>query len=571
MIRGNLFHRRQMTTLATLALTLVAWAGSAESAPTAGAKGHAKAGAVKTTPAIQTAIRYAEALSQGDRVTAGQLDFACQYRFVTALQGKAKQFAPSGDAFYDACWQTLTDAYAPMLKRSDIAMDILWPSAGPLVFFGDDLPRAPASTFVADVVGISPPGSGLHVTALGSRTIPSGSFKLTRAGKVLAAPTTLVQLAIQYQDPLTSPVSYAAGNVKWTNTIKRPRRALKSMTTQWVVFTGLKQHGFPGDTAVFNLPVASQPEAPGMVADKIPFTTEVSRVLPESLSWWGPNDQPGVLTAAAARAAIFPDLRDRVALLNRVLIIDPQQPDALTVLTRHLYSALLFEARSAHQVPTKDPALGIVVDEFYWNIYAQGLRMDLSNGMEMGGLSQPTPADLLYRLIPALQTLATIRPEQLDNRFRLGVAYRWNNDQIPMVETFEALVKDIPDSRRTPKAEALLQLAWSRINKVSWNRILHDPETPRAYANAEASLAQAELPLDKFLAEYAMAYTMIFLPNYGDKEKMLHHLTEAKRWFDEVPGKSDAVWRYFLHTGLLKAVLDADPLFAPILATAPQS
>ncbi|HNA28369.1 MAG TPA: hypothetical protein PLI01_16295, partial [Nitrospira sp.] len=403
------------------------------------------------------------------------------------------------------------------------------------------------------------------------RTIPSGSFKLTRAGKVLAAPTTLVQLAIQYQDPLTSPVSYAAGNVKWTNTIKRPRRALKSMTTQWVVFTGLKQHGFPGDTAVFNLPVASQPEAPGMVADKIPFTTEVSRVLPESLSWWGPNDQPGVLTAAAARAAIFPDLRDRVALLNRVLIIDPQQPDALTVLTRHLYSALLFEARSAHQVPTKDPALGIVVDEFYWNIYAQGLRMDLSNGMEMGGLSQPTPADLLYRLIPALQTLATIRPEQLDNRFRLGVAYRWNNDQIPMVETFEALVKDIPDSRRTPKAEALLQLAWSRINKVSWNRILHDPEAPRAYANAEASLAQAELPLDKFLAEYAMAYTMIFLPNYGDKEKMLHHLTEAKRWFDEVPGKSDAVWRYFLHTGLLKAVLDADPLFAPILATAPQS
>ncbi|MBS0177888.1 MAG: hypothetical protein JSR20_03910 [Nitrospira sp.] len=571
MIRGNLFHRRQMTTLATLALTLVAWAGSAESAPTAGAKGHAKAGAVKTTPAIQTAIRYAEALSQGDRVTAGQLDFACQYRFVTAVQGKAKQFAPSGDAFYDACWQTLTDAYAPMLKRSDIAMDILWPSAGPLVFFGDDLPRAPASTFVADVVGISPPGSGLHVTALSSRTIPSGSFKLTRAGKVLAAPTTLVQLAIQYQDPLTSPVSYAAGNVKWTNTIKRPRRALKSMTTQWVVFTGLKQHGFPGDTAVFNLPVASQPEAPGMVADKIPFTTEVSRVLPESLSWWGPNDQPGVLTAAAARAAIFPDLRDRVALLNRVLIIDPQQPDALTVLTRHLYSALLFEARSAHQVPTKDPALGIVVDEFYWNIYAQGLRMDLSNGMEMGGLSQPTPADLLYRLIPALQTLATIRPEQLDNRFRLGVAYRWNNDQIPMVETFEALVKDIPDSRRTPKAEALLQLAWSRINKVSWNRILHDPEAPRAYANAEASLAQAELPLDKFLAEYAMAYTMIFLPNYGDKEKMLHHLTEAKRWFDEVPGKSDAVWRYFLHTGLLKAVLDADPLFAPILATAPQS
>ena len=37
-----------------------------------------------------------------------------------------------------------------------------------------------------------------------------------------------------------------------------------------------------------------------------------------------------------------------------------------------------------------------------------------------------------------------------------------------------------------------------------------------------------------------------------------------KRWFDEVPGKTDEVWRYFLHSELLKAVLDADHiLLAP--------
>ena len=120
---------------------------------------------------------------------------------------------------------------------------------------------------------------------------------------VLGAPATLVQATIRYQDPLTSPVTYAAGNVKWTSTIKRARRALKSVATQWVVLTGLKRHGFPGDSAVFNLPVATQPDVPGMVAEKVPFTTDTSRVLPESLEWWGPNDQPGTLTAAAARAA----------------------------------------------------------------------------------------------------------------------------------------------------------------------------------------------------------------------------------------------------------------------------
>jgi hypothetical protein len=49
---------------------------------------------------------------------------------------------------------------------------------------------------------------------------------------------------------------------------------------------------------------------------------------------------------------------------------------------------------------------------------------------------------------------------------------------------------------------------------------------------------------------------------------MLQHLTEAKRWFDDMSGKDDEVWRYFLHTERLKAVLDADPMLQPILASA---
>ncbi len=520
------------------------------------------------TAAIETARRYAEAVSRGDRVTAGQLDFACQYRMVATAPAASKTFPPASDPVYESCWRELDAAHAPALKRTDIAMDVLWPSAGPLVFYGDELPQLPATAFVMDALGISPPGSGLHLTVAGSRALPNGSFPVRRGGKIVAVPATLVQLAVRYQDPLTSPVSYAAGTVKWANTIKRARRAIKSLTTQWVVLTGLKRHGFPGDSAVYVLPVAAEPEAPGMPAPKIPFTTDTSRVVPDSLVWWGPDDQPGTLTAAAARAASFPELRDRVALLNRVLIIDPNQTDALMVLTRNLYAMLLREAANEHKLMVKDPALSLVVNEFYWNVYAGAERLALSNGMEMGGFTQPTPADFLYRMLPALETLAKNHPEQLDSRFRLGVAYRWNNDQLPMIETFEALVKDIPESRKTPKAEALLQLAWSRINKVAWNRILHDPESLRAYADAEASLATAELPLDKFLAEYTMAYSMIFMPNYGDKAKMLHHLTEAKRWFDEVPGKSDDVWRYFLHTDLLKAVLDADPSFQPILASA---
>ncbi len=527
-----------------------------------------KGNVIVNAPAVEAARRYAEAITQGDRVTVGQLDFACQFRLVASSSAGLKAYQAATDPSYETCWQELMAVHAPALKRTDLGMDILWPSAGALVFYGDELSRTPASAFVMDALGISPPGSGLHLTVTNSRTIPSGSFRLKPNGKVIAVPTTLVDMTVHYQDPLTSPVTYAPGTVKWTNTIKRTRRAVKSITTQWVVFTGLKKHGFPGGTAVVHLPVETKPEAPGMVADRIPFTMETSRALPDSLVWWEPEDQPGTLKAAAARAATFPDLRDRVALLNRVLIVDPNQVDALMTLTRNLYAVLLKEAAKSHKLIVKDPALSLTVNEFYWNIQAGADRLDLSNSMEMGGFSKPTPADFLYRMLPALETLTKAHPEQLGSRFRLGVAYRWNNDQLPMIETFEALVKDIPENQKTPKAEALLQLAWSRINKVAWNRILHDPESLRAYADAEASLANAELPLDKFLAEYTMAYSMIFMPNYGDKAKMLQHLTEAKRWFDEVPGKNDEVWGYFLHSELLKAVLDADPAFQQILAEA---
>ncbi|MBS0149421.1 MAG: hypothetical protein JSR31_00670 [Nitrospira sp.] len=516
---------------------------------------------------VDTALRYATALANGDKTTVGQLDFACQYGSVTALSAKVKS-SVAKEPSYDECWKALTVGHVPFLNRSDIGMDVLWPSTGPLVFYGDTLAGTHASAFVMDVLGTSPPGTGLDLAVTGNRAIPSGSFRLKPNGTVIGVPATLVDLTVHYHDPLTSPVAYGPGTVHWTSTIKRERRAIKSITTQWVVLSGLRSHGFPRDTAVVHLPVDAKSDTPGMVPERIPFTTERSRALPDSIVWWGPTDQPGTLTAAAARAATFPELRDRVALLNRILLIDPQQTEALTVLTKNLYTVLLQDAARNHKLLIKDPVLSQTVNEFYWTIAAASDRLDLSLGMEVGGFSQPTSADLLYRLLPALQTLARTHPEQLEHRFRLGMAYRWNNDQVPMIETFEALVNEIPADRKTPKAEALLQLAWSRINKVAWNRILHDPDSVRAYENAKASLELTERPLDKFLAEYTMAYSMIFMPNYDDKGQMLHHLTEAKRWFDEIPGKDDDVWRYFLHSELLKAVLDADPVFQPILVTA---
>lgn len=519
-----------------------------------------------STSAEATAQQYAEAMGAGNKEDVGRLDFACQYPLAAATGGSKRNPADL-DSHYDSCWQRVREAHASTLVRSDVGMEVLWPSNGALVFFSEELSRYPASAFVADSLGQTPPGTGLHVHIAGSTPLPSASFRLRPNGPIVAVPTTLVKLAVSYQDPLTAPLTYAAGSVKWTTTIKRTRRALKEVTLQWVVLSGLKKHGFMNDTAVVNLPVTSGTVAGSGIREKIPFVTETSRVLPDSLVWWGPTDVPGLLTAAAARAATFPELRDRVAMLNRVLIIDPHQVEALMVLSRHLYAIVLNEAIPFHKLRVKDPALALVVNEHFWNIYAQSTRIELSLGMEMGGFDKPTTADYLYRMISAMRTLAEVRPEQLDNQFRLGVALRWNNDQEAAIETGQALVKAVPPDRRAGRAEALLQLAWSRVNKVAWNRNFDDADIRTAYQDADAALAVADLPLDKFMAEYTKAYSLLFTPD-RDNRALLERLTEAKRWFAEIPGQNPDIWNFFIGVESLKAVLDADPIFQPILAQA---
>ncbi|HMI38655.1 MAG TPA: hypothetical protein VK500_02025, partial [Nitrospiraceae bacterium] len=307
------------------AMTLI----EASSASAAAAKKSKQA----VTSAEATAQRYAEAMGAGNKVGVGQLDFACQYPLVAAAPHGIKSYPADSDLVYDSCWQRLREAHASTLIRSDVGMEVLWPSNGDLVFFSEDLNRYPASAFVTDSLGLTPPGTGFHIHIVGSTPLPSASFRLRPNGPIVAVPTTLVKLSISYQDPLTAPLTYAAGSVKWTTTIKRTRRALKEITTQWVVLSGLKKYGFAGDRAVVNLPVTSGAISGSGIQEKIPVVTETSRALPDSLVWWEPTDVPGLLTAGAARAATFPELRDRVAMLNRVLIIDPNQADALMVLS----------------------------------------------------------------------------------------------------------------------------------------------------------------------------------------------------------------------------------------------
>ena len=98
---------------------------------------------------------------------------------------------------------------------------------------------------------------------------------------MVAAPATIVEMKVAYKDPLTSPVTFAPGLLtKLTNVVKSPKQALKQVTIQWVVLSGLRRLGFPVDIAVVNLPAAG----PGELV--VPFVTETGGYEMNSGVWW---------------------------------------------------------------------------------------------------------------------------------------------------------------------------------------------------------------------------------------------------------------------------------------------
>src|SRR4051812_32457575 len=142
--------QRGWATLLFLASTLSMVTAMTLTEPPSASAAAAKKVKKSPTPAEATAQRYAESMGAGNKIHVGQLDFACQYPLVVASLHGIKTYPPDSDPTYNSCWQGLKDAHAPTLVRSDVGMEILWPSDGNLVFFSEDLNRYPASAFVTD-------------------------------------------------------------------------------------------------------------------------------------------------------------------------------------------------------------------------------------------------------------------------------------------------------------------------------------------------------------------------------------------------------------------------------------
>src|SRR5438132_4049778 len=156
--RSRVMHRRRLwscpviLSIAPLLIVLVVgWVGSpasVESVLAAQTDKKTKSKTLKASPAVSAVQMYVEAVASGDRVAAGLLDFACQFKMVTASPSRLKTFPPASDPVYSQCWDQLVSTHQRAVEQREQGVYVMWPGRGARVFFTEDLASYAPSFFV---------------------------------------------------------------------------------------------------------------------------------------------------------------------------------------------------------------------------------------------------------------------------------------------------------------------------------------------------------------------------------------------------------------------------------------
>ena len=290
------------------------------------------------------------------------------------------------------------------------------------------------------------------------------------------------------------------------------------------------------------------------------FVVDAGGFEQKSTEFWSPNETQAALAAGVIRAKTLPTRRERISMLNRVLAVNPSYVEGLQAITSELYTGLLDFGARTHGVQVESGPLYQEFNALYWTIQSQTDRMDISLEMEMGGKLDPTPADYLYRLIPAMETLVDLQPGDFETRLKLAMAYRWTNDPLTSIMAPQQLLSELPTDQPHMRARVLMSLAWSRISKVAWSRFFDDPDIIQGYEEADEAFTLASDPLIKFSAAYAKAYSLAFRPK-RDNQAMFELLKEARHWYQQIPGATDRSWVFLLQNDTLKGLVETDPTF----------
>ena len=371
-----------------------------------------------------------------------------------------------------------------------------------------------------------------------------------------------VEIRVSYPDPLTAPLALRPGEVWWANGVLRRYGPVKEVTVRFVVVSGLRKLGYPVDQAVVNEALPGAPTQVGIHYGRLPQTSDpggrqneevknrlgAGGLVLGSARWWDRKDARQVFTAALARAEQMPRAPERARLLTRLTLIDPADPALHTVIADDRFRAFLWEGLIKSGISGPDEAVRQRLAELYWNLQAQTWRQELTEV----AIGHSPAAEAFYQAIDSFERATAGGQTAPEGRRQLGALYRWNNDATSALAVHEVLLNATAPGG-TFHGRLLSELAWDRIQWLSWERRHGHPWLEQARQEAEQALNQVETPVDKLVAAYALVLVeALRVPR--EQAHLQERMQTVKTWHDRI---TDAVgvWPYLVGNDVVKALL----------------
>ena len=517
----------------------------------------------------QFVLGYADAIAKGHLAEWAGRDLGCLSR---RRSEPSRAASPLSERDAMACAEATFQAHRALV--ADIPEAGIFGAIGRGAGFGmlseqhrqSDLWREyPPAVFVSPVVARShdapaPTLTLSHVWA--PRTIPLVLSPGTPARGVRG---TAVDLVITYPDPLKAPLALRPGEVRWASGGLRQYGPVREVIARFILVSGLGKLGYPVDRAVVNEALPGAPTIlgthyglshdPGRTVgrgnDETPDPLGRGGLVLGSARWWERAQAGSLFDAALMDAQRAATPAERAAKLARLLLLDRQNPDLNARLGDELYLRLLSEGLTRSGIRAQESEeVRRRLAELYWNLQAQTWRQELT-AVDVG--YEPA-ADALYGAIAALDIAATASTATAESRRRLGALYRWNNEAQIALQVHEPLLRHIMQAENSAlQGQILAELAWDRIQWVSWNRRYDHPWLGQAKDEALTALSLAASPADRLMAAQALVLIeALAVPRDG--AKLQEAVRVAREWHDRLRGV-EHLWAYLIGNDVVKAVL----------------
>ena len=523
-------------------------------------------------------LQYAVALANEKIEAWAVADLGCLTRHVSLSTGKGR--APLSPESARRCWDDTLKAHREMVTQqveSGLSSNI-----GPDVGFGllhdrhrttENWKEYPPAVFLSPAI-IRRDGAPVPViTAVQASPLQPITLVGLQGSDLVTVRGQAVDVKIAYPDPLAAPLALRPEEIWWVNGSQRRFGPVREVVARFILVSGLKKYGLSMDQAVLN---EALPGSPHISTTYYGLRPEAGRrfdqpdpahpllkgeLVPGSARWWERTDAEPLVRDTLARAARMSPV-ERLPLLTKLLLLDPLHAETHSLRGNDAYEAFIKQGISKGHLAAHEAAALERVSELYWSIQAQTWRQELTAVSE----EHDPAAEALYQALASYDTILQQGRATPEQRRRFGVLTRWNNNPTEAVLIHERLLKEmVPET--ADYGLVLAEIAWDRLQWVSWERRYDHPWLEQANREAEEGARLLQHPYDRLYARYVqVGLESLLVPR--NQERFHDRLRRVKQDLDAIPGVK-GLPEQLLANDLVKAL--SPEAAAIVLPTSPRS